>query len=82
MTPIDLAISMGKSPELEDRATGVAIIVRALTDDDGVRSGWPLTDAVVVRAAQHIGVEPTADLVAAATRIAPTLSDAILNIRR
>lgn len=79
MSPIDLAERLAQSDDARDRATAVAIIVRALCDDDDKRQGWPMTEAVVIRAAKHIGVEPTPELVAQATAIAPTLSDAILN---
>ena len=79
MSPLDLAQNLAESDDPEDRARGVAIVVRALTDDTPDRQGWPMSDAVVARAARHIGVEPTPELVARATVIAPTLSDAILN---
>jgi len=79
MSPIELAERLGQSPDLDNRATGVAIIVRGLCDDDGDRMGWPMTAAVVARAAKHIGVEPTAELVEAVLELAPILPDFYLN---
>lgn len=82
MTPLDLAANMAASDDPAIRAQGVAIVVRGLTDDDprdATRQGWPLCDETVSRAARWLGLDPTPDLIAAATAIAPTLSDAILN---
>jgi hypothetical protein len=79
MTPLELATRLGQSPDLDNRITGVAIILRGLTDDDGDRQGWPMTPAVAIRAAKYIGVEPTPELVAAVLAFAPTLPDFYLN---
>jgi hypothetical protein len=82
MSPIDLAESLAKSDSLRDQAEGVAIIVRGLTDDDGLRQGWPMTVVTIWRAAKYLGIPEstmTPAFVAEVAEIAPTLSDAILN---
>lgn len=80
MTPIDLAKNLAQSERIEDRALGVGIIARGLSDDDPatLRQGWPL-DVSVERAIVYLGLEPTAELTAAALAAAPKVSDAMLN---
>ena len=85
MTPEDLARNLARSTDLRSRALGVAMIVRGLTDhdpSDPFRQGWPLSDATAARAAEYLGLNPDRDLVAEALRLAPTVSDALLNRRR
>ena len=80
MTPLDLARNLARDPDPETQALAVAMVYRGLTDDDPTgRMGWPEGDATVSRAATFLDVKPTADLFAAVRRIAPTVSDAMLN---
>ena len=79
MTPIDLARNLAASAELKDQALGVAIVTRGLTDDTEDRQGWPLDWLTVERAAEHIGLTPTPELVQLALGMAPNVSDAMLN---
>ena len=82
MTPLDLARNLAQSDRPKDRAMGVAIVARGLSDTDPLdpyRQPWPL-DVSVERAASYLGLDPAdEDLLSVATLIAPTLSDAILN---
>lgn len=82
MTPLRLAESFARDPETA--ALGVAMIARSLSDhdpSDPLRQPWPLNAATVEAAAQYLGVTPTADLIAEALTLAPTVSDAMLNRR-
>jgi len=81
MTPVDFARNLAESDSPRVRATGVAIIARGLSDDDGLRQGWPMS-ASLPAAARFLGLDPTAELLAEAAELAPTLSDAVLNRRR
>ena len=80
MTPIDLAKNLAQSARIEDRALGVGIIARGLSDDDPktLRQGWPL-DVSIERAIAYLNLEPTPELTAAALAAAPKVSDAMLN---
>lgn len=78
MTPLDLAQNLAKSDRMEDRALGVAILARGLSDDDGLRQGWPLESAIPA-AVRHLGLTPDPALIAEAGMLAPTISDAMLN---
>lgn len=78
MTPLDFAQRLAQG-DPEDQALGVAIVTRGLTDDDGLRQGWPLDHATVSRAASLLGLDPTPGLIHRALEIAPTVSDAMLN---
>lgn len=78
MTPLDMARNLAASDRAEDRALGVAIVARGLSDDDGTRAGWPLA-AAIPAAAQYLGLPMDPSLMAEAGRLAPTVSDAMLN---
>jgi len=82
MNPLDFARNLAQSDRLEDRALGVAIVARGLSDDDPatLRSGWAL-EASITAAITHLGLKSSPELIAAATRLAPTVSDAMLNRR-
>jgi len=82
MTPLDFARNLAKSDDPEDRAYGVAIVARGLSDDDPdtLRQGWPLAESIA-SAITYLGLTPTPTLVARATALAPTVSDAVLNKR-
>jgi len=78
MTPIEYAQTLAESMERKDRILGIAIIARGLSDDDGLRQGWPLEESV--RAAiDFLGLGYADTLLMDALTLAPTLSDAILN---
>ncbi len=79
---MDLAANLAKSPELKQRALGVAMFARGLSDDDPAtgRQGWDLATSIKA-AITHFGIKSTPELVAEATKIAPTISDAMLNRR-
>lgn len=81
MTPIDFARGLAQSDKFDSQVLGVAIVARGLSDDDPVtlRQGWPLDVLTVEKAAEFIGLVPTPELVSEALRMAPTLSDAVLN---
>ena len=80
LTPMTLAVSLAKSENVRERALGVAIVARGLSDDDSAthRAGWDL-DTSVTAAIRYLGIESTPELVEEATRVAPTISDAMLN---
>lgn len=79
MTPLDLAQNLAQSDRRSDRVLGVAILARGLSDDDGLRQGWPLASAIPA-AARHLGLtEIDPAFVADVARVAPTVSDAMLN---
>ena len=80
LTPMDLAGSLAKSEDIEERALGVAIVARGLSDDDPatLRAGWDLGTSITA-AIRYLGIESTPELVEEATRLAPTVSDAMLN---
>lgn len=80
MSPMDFARSVATSDVLRDRALGVAIVTRSLTDDTETRAGWPLDETTVRLAANHIGIaHPSDELIRLALKLAPKLSDAMLN---
>jgi len=82
MTPIEYAQALSDSGEYKLRVLGVAMIIRGLTDDsdgDPWRLAWPLDEATARRAARYLNLDPTPELVNDALKLAPTLSDAILN---
>lgn len=81
MTPLDFAAILARDPET--RALAVAIVARGLSDDDPttLRQGWPLSTAIQA-AIRYFGLEGMSDartIEAEALRIAPTVSDAMLN---
>ena len=80
MTPLDLARNLAQSDSAKDRALGVGIVARGLSDNDPseLRQGWPLPVAVSA-AATYLGLDLTPELLAEAKAIAPTISDAMLN---
>ncbi len=82
-TPIDLARSLASSAELDDRALGVAIVARGLSDEtpgDPYRAGWPLDEATAKAAARYVGIaDPSEALIQRALVMAPKVSDALLN---
>jgi len=84
MTPEIFARSLVQDGiRLEDKALGVAMIIRSLTDEDPAdpfRQGWPVNEATAERAALFLGLEdPSPALLAKALELAPTVSDAMLN---
>lgn len=84
MTPKEFAENLARSDKHEDRVLGVAIITRGVTDDDPsdpLRQGWPLDDRTVEAAARALGLDPTPELIADALKLAPDVSDAMLNKR-
>lgn len=80
MTPLDLARNLAADIKLDSRALAVAIVARALSDDDPatLRQGWPI-EAALPAAATYLGLSPTVELIERAREIAPTVSDAMLN---
>ena len=80
MTPMTLAANLAKSEDIKERALGVAMVARGLSDDDPAthRAGWDLGTSITA-AIRHLGIESTPELVEEATRVAPTISDAMLN---
>lgn len=82
MTPIAFAEGLATSDNPRSQALGVAIIARGLSDDDPatLRQGWPLQVAVPA-AIEYLGLPSTESLIAEATALAPTVSDAMLNKR-
>lgn len=81
MIPTDFARNLARSDKFDDHVLGVAMIARGLSDDDPVtlRAGWPLDRVTVEAAAEYLGLVPTPELVSEALRIAPAVSDAMLN---
>lgn len=82
MTPLDLARTLAKSSNPQDRTEAVAMIARGLSDpspSDPLRQPWPLDGGTVAAAARYLGVPITPVLLADALALAPTLSDALLN---
>lgn len=79
MTPLEFAGSLARSDKHEDRVLGVAIVTRGLTDDDGLRQGWPLSSDTVNAACTYLGILPTTEFVSAVIAKAPQVSDAMLN---
>jgi hypothetical protein len=81
MTPLDFARNLARSDDPRDRALGVAIVTRGVTDDDPAtgRQPWPLNEHTVAGAAQYLGLDPDPALLADALALAPTVSDAMLN---
>lgn len=81
MTPLDFARKLAASDKLEDRALGVGIVARGLSDEDPsdpTRAGWPLA-AAINAAIGYLELPSTPDLIKRATELAPTISDAMLN---
>lgn len=80
MTPLDLARNLVESDRPADVILGIAMVTRSLTDDDGLRQGWPLTPETVRRAASYLGVDVLDDAaVADVIETCPRVSDAMLN---
>lgn len=80
MTPLEFAGNLARSDKMSDRVLGTAILVRGLTDDDGLRQGWPLDSSTVVIAARRLGLVPVSEVfIKAVLRKAPKVSDAMLN---
>jgi hypothetical protein len=75
---MELAERLALSDEPRDRAYGVAIIARGLSDEDGKRAGWPL-DISIVAAIRYLGLPEEQWLLDAAAEMAPKISDATLN---
>jgi len=80
MTPIDYAQMLATGETLDERAEGVAMIARGLSDPDPVtlRQGWLMATAVEA-AARYLDLEPTPELLRRAEEIAPTIPDWQLN---
>lgn len=83
MTPLELARNLARDKDPKARTLAVAMVLRALTDDDPhdpTRQGWPLSRPAAQAACEYLGLDPNdEDLIAAALAEAPRLSDAILN---
>ena len=80
MTPLDFARNLVASDRPSDVILGIAIATRGLTDDDGLRQGWPLTPETVRRAASLLGVDVLDDgAIADVIDACPKVSDAMLN---
>lgn len=80
MTPLDFARNLVASDRPSDVILGIAIVTRGLTDDDGLRRGWPLTPETVRRAASYIGVDVLDDAaIDDVIETCPKVSDAMLN---
>jgi hypothetical protein len=79
MTPLDMAQALA-SDNAESRAYAVAMVARALSDDHGLRQGWPVETALPA-AARHLHLDPAPALIAHARDLMPTISDAVLNRR-
>ena len=77
-TPLDVARNLAGSDSVSDRALGVAMVARGLSDDDGLRQGWPLETAVDA-AIEYLGLVPDHTLYESALHLAPEVSDAMLN---
>lgn len=83
MTPMQLARNLAESEKPEDRALGVAMALRGLTDpdpSDPLKQPWPVNEFTAAAAARYVGItDPSPDLLAHAITLAPTVSDAMLN---
>ncbi len=80
MTPLDLAQGLARSPEHSDRALGVAMLARGLSDEDGRRQPWPVEESLRA-AARYLHLDPAPGLIDDARRLMPLISDALLNRR-
>ena len=80
MSPMDFARNLAAGTDLNDRALGVGIAIRAVTDDTETRAGWPMDATTALAAANYVGIPmPSDELIRRALKLAPTISDAMLN---
>jgi hypothetical protein len=81
MTPLQVAVNLAESASPQDRARGVAMLARALSDPDPrdpLRLPWTV-DVAVLRAAQYLHLNPTPELLEAARAVMPAITNAELN---
>lgn len=78
MTPLEFATQLAGSRHYKDRVLGVAMIARGLSDDDGLRQGWPVLVAIDA-AMSRLNIPPDPAFEEAVLRQMPKISDALMN---